>query len=210
MLCSRCRRAEALDGKRSCRACHDYNVRRSRYLSVTSAVGEQQTLYAMRTLAGHLKVGRSNDVHKRSAALGGRHSSLAGPGAPRAVGPSASRRFPGLAGNLRLPPRGCGVRGRTCHGARPLHKGFERSSSNELRRWRSDANAGASSEPARPDATDSPDIGAGFVCSSGAGSASSGETSAKASEESEGEGRTACAPSVSLTPESTQEDAREA
>ena len=68
-LCTRCRRAEALVGKRSCRACHDYNVRRSLYLSMSSAVSEQQSLNAMRTLAGHLKVGRSNDVHKRSKQL---------------------------------------------------------------------------------------------------------------------------------------------
>ena len=69
LLCTRCRRAEALVGKRSCRACHDYNVRRSRYLSMSSAVSEQQSLYAMRTLAGHLKGRRSNDVHKRSKQL---------------------------------------------------------------------------------------------------------------------------------------------
>ena len=69
MNCSRCRRALALPGKRSCRGCHDYNVRRSRFLSLTPDVDDRQALYAMRTLSGHLKVGRSNDVPRRSRQL---------------------------------------------------------------------------------------------------------------------------------------------
>ena len=69
MICSRCRHALALHGKRSCRDCHEYNVRRSRFLSLTSNVDERQSLYAMRTLGGLLKVGRSCNVHRRSRQL---------------------------------------------------------------------------------------------------------------------------------------------
>ena len=69
MICSRCRRAPTLYGKRSCHDCHEYNVRRSRFLSLTSELDDRQSLYAMRTLSGHLKVGRSNNVPRRCRQL---------------------------------------------------------------------------------------------------------------------------------------------
>ena len=69
MICTRCRRALTLHGKRNCRDCHDYNVRRSRFLSLTSEADDRQALYAMRTLTGHLKVGRSCNVFRRSKQL---------------------------------------------------------------------------------------------------------------------------------------------
>ena len=69
MICSRCRRAPTLYGKRSCHDCHEYNVRRSRFLSLTSELDGHQSLYAMRTLEGRLKVGRSNNVPRRCRQL---------------------------------------------------------------------------------------------------------------------------------------------
>ena len=64
--CTRCRRAEAVEGKRSCRGCRDRDRNK---MTSGSAACEQQSLYAMRTLDGHLKVGRSSDVHRRCREL---------------------------------------------------------------------------------------------------------------------------------------------
>ena len=79
----------------------------------------------------------------------------------------------------------------------------------------SDANAGASSEPARPvDSADSPDRGAGVACSSACSIACPGATSAEDAHEADGdgEGRTAASASApaSESESASEEGAREA
>jgi len=216
MLCTRCRRAEALVGKRSCIACREYNLRRRRYLGVTSAVGEQQSLYAMRTLAGHLKVGRSNDVHKRSKQLSADVIRV-WPGLGR-LEPSVHRHLEDVQVSREIfacPLEAVEFVVEHVKAVDLYVKVSNARLRNELRRWGSDANAGASSEPARPvDSADSPDRGAGVACSSGAcsiacpGATSTGEDAYEA--EGEGEGRTTASASESLAKSTSEEDAREA